>query len=568
MKISINLKRCCIAVIMIAVLMQIQTVAFAEEPDIESAKNGILEIYTGLTDSDGNFYKLKNSTGFLVANGDDGAFIVTNNHSINATSKEKAALIKQHKSLGQSYGMSSLSYRVVVKGDVTEEVTLLSNSKVEDFCILQADKVINEKTAIPLGDSDKIAENDTVFSLGFSEYASELDYTYFDASDVISYSGYVTQKENMISDVAYIQHSSMVDEGTSGGPLVNSEGYVIGINNVEFNEEGISSYYSLPINSVKEILDNRGIFYVSDDWNSTYTKLKSTYEECSKIIADREYKSSSLEELTSAVQEATTLFDSFDNPSVQTMANMLNKLNDAKSKIVKKMPKTTIVIYVLAGINVLLLALLIRLLVLNKKSVKKEKKSRIKRKSAKQKNNKHIKGANQKTSDPLPALKQSNSVEDNNVVNINSNENTQDLFDATVCIPEDKSDYDMSDADEEKTVCLIFDKPTDQQSVFKNRKTIARIRQIQTGRLTTVDKQEFVIGKSPEKSDFVISNSAVSRTHAAIRWIDSKYYIFDLNSSNGTYINNVMVNENGMELKDRDVIMLANEAFVFEVINI
>ncbi len=41
-----------------------------------------------------------------------------------------------------------------------------------------------------------------------------------------------------------------------------------------------------------------------------------------------------------------------------------------------------------------------------------------------------------------------------------------------------------------------------------------------------------------EKGDVIISDSEASSTHCQIQFIDGSYHIFDMNSTNGTYVNN------------------------------
>lgn len=75
------------------------------------------------------------------------------------------------------------------------------------------------------------------------------------------------------------------------------------------------------------------------------------------------------------------------------------------------------------------------------------------------------------------------------------------------------------------------------------------------------------VGKSTDKADIVIAgNLAVSRVHAQIIWKEQKYYVRDLESANGTFLNNERLapNEN-MELKNGDKLIFADEEYEFKV---
>lgn len=50
------------------------------------------------------------------------------------------------------------------------------------------------------------------------------------------------------------------------------------------------------------------------------------------------------------------------------------------------------------------------------------------------------------------------------------------------------------------------------------------------------NKTEVIVGRNPD-CDFVINNSGISRVHCKIELIDGKFYITDLGSSNGVFIN-------------------------------
>ena len=73
-----------------------------------------------------------------------------------------------------------------------------------------------------------------------------------------------------------------------------------------------------------------------------------------------------------------------------------------------------------------------------------------------------------------------------------------------------------------------------------------------------------IIGKSGELSDRVISMATVSRVHARIRFSEGEYYIMDLNSRNGTFVNGELL-PGGEEVKisDGDGISFADAVYRF-----
>ncbi|MHB8133377.1 MAG: FhaA domain-containing protein [Anaerolineaceae bacterium] len=62
-------------------------------------------------------------------------------------------------------------------------------------------------------------------------------------------------------------------------------------------------------------------------------------------------------------------------------------------------------------------------------------------------------------------------------------------------------------------------------------------------------------------NNLVIDHPAISREHAQIRYIHGKYVVFDLNSTSGTYVNDIKVNQ--MSLYPGDVINLAGYTIIY-----
>lgn len=79
-----------------------------------------------------------------------------------------------------------------------------------------------------------------------------------------------------------------------------------------------------------------------------------------------------------------------------------------------------------------------------------------------------------------------------------------------------------------------------------------------------INKDTLLIGRLIDSVDYVIPNRAVGKIHAELKKIGDHYYITDLNSVNGTYVNDErLVCNTDVQLKNGDKIMLANETFTF-----
>lgn len=78
-----------------------------------------------------------------------------------------------------------------------------------------------------------------------------------------------------------------------------------------------------------------------------------------------------------------------------------------------------------------------------------------------------------------------------------------------------------------------------------------------------ITKDSFVIGKKQDSVDAVISfNPMISRLHCRVMRQDGVYYISDMGSSNGTYVNGKRLTPNVFQrLSNGDIVRLANAEF-------
>lgn len=108
-------------------------------------------------------------------------------------------------------------------------------------------------TPAELGDSDEIQIGETAIAIG-----NPIDMAYQRSVTQGIISGlnrYVGQVDGGGYMTGLIQTDASINEGNSGGPLLNDKGQVIGMNTVKVSSgEGLG--FSIPINSVKPIIDS------------------------------------------------------------------------------------------------------------------------------------------------------------------------------------------------------------------------------------------------------------------------------------------------------------------------
>lgn len=75
----------------------------------------------------------------------------------------------------------------------------------------------------------------------------------------------------------------------------------------------------------------------------------------------------------------------------------------------------------------------------------------------------------------------------------------------------------------------------------------------------------FIIGKMTDNVNMMIDNPMISRIHAKIYLKEGHYYIEDMNSSNGTYINNTLIQPHSLtEIDTGDYITFSHLTYIFQ----
>lgn len=131
-----------------------------------------------------------------------------------------------------------------------------------------------------------------------------------------------------------------------------------------------------------------------------------------------------------------------------------------------------------------------------------------------------------------------------------------------------RPDRNISEEDDNKTVLLTSQSnetvPLIQlQSIHR-----AFINRVSTMERVEVTKPIFRIGKEAIYVDYYVEgNPAVSRCHAMVIRKRDRYFVRDTNSTNHTYVDDVMLRKNEeKEVESGSIIILANEEFYFEII--
>ncbi len=330
------------------------------EYPIEESLHGIVAVQSGFFDQKGVFQRMKSGSGFLIRNTSENTYLVTCRSIVTNSAKEIKAFCKEReiKTKDQQYVNS---IRIIVKGDVSVEAEILTQSEEQDYCVLTTASVINEKRALKMGDSDAVHRGDSVTALGFPDDIESIE---FSDSDVEIKEGKLLQKEDGPNELFFFRHSAPVTRQNAGGPLLDECGYVIGLNYPQTEAEGGASCLALPINEIKEVLNNFAISYGSQTNDASYRQLADLIAECRELSAKGNYKKSSLEQLNQALQKAEEVIQQEEADEV-VYTEAYRMLTAAKVRLVPKTEKITIAIWILAALIVLSAVWLLILLLKN-----------------------------------------------------------------------------------------------------------------------------------------------------------------------------------------------------------
>lgn len=161
------------------------------------------------------------------------AYIVTNNHVIQDADQVKT----------------------VLSDGTTLAATVVGTDFISDIAVLSISSK-NIDTVAQLGNSDQLQLGETVMAIG-----NPLGFNGTMTSGIISYNNRLIPV-SLNQDGTYdweqnvIQTDAAINEGNSGGALVNLNGQVIGINTMKISDTGVEGLgFAIPINEVMKNVD-------------------------------------------------------------------------------------------------------------------------------------------------------------------------------------------------------------------------------------------------------------------------------------------------------------------------
>ena len=512
----------------------------------EDPSNGILQVMLAYVDDEGVRSYYTAGTCFLI----NEEYVITNKHIFDLDTDmdpDPDVVYTIRELVMDGEGLDELADNdphlklyVFANRDTNVEATVHENaqSDVLDFAALHLSEKIYGREPLVLGDSDSIAQRDNVYAYGFP--ADSISNKNFNTKDDVSISSGIVSKVTVTGSVDIIEHTSQLDEGNSGGPLVNDAGEVVGINEFIVDQKN----YSIQINVIKEILDTWGIPYTGATGGSTgggTEPTELTVEDLqakidtAKALSLDGYTEESVKAFQDAIAEAESV--AAGNPDSAAIESAINDLSAAQSGLIKPEPEPEpepaegpnwfLIGGIIAIVVIVIVVVVIIIVVVNGN----------KKKKAKQ-----VPPVQPKAVPPVQP-------------------NTPPVS------PVQPGGYPTMPQDDGAGETTLLDSGAGETTLLGGGMGGAYLIRKKNGEKIPITSQNFAIGKERRRVNYCISdNTSVSRYHVVIMKKGSDYYAADQKSSNFTFVNGVQLSPyQETLLTDRSTLKLSDEEFEFHV---
>ncbi|MBR1693258.1 MAG: trypsin-like peptidase domain-containing protein [Lachnospiraceae bacterium] len=249
--------------ISIAIVMPVQADGFSA--DYARERTAVLAEYVELPGISG---PVGYGTCFFVGkDGEDPTYLVTNHHVIeDYLNYGKGAWVTIEDGHGNQLDCR-VTMRVYYSSSEFEEAYVVAYDDTKDIAILKLENPTSKRKAFLLHSPESDMQGQSVYPVGYPGSADNSvvePNSSWSMSDVSITNGiiskFITQRG---TGVRMIQTNAEIQPGNSGGPLVDENNSVVGINTLVYFGDVANVYYAVNIGEVEDILNRNNISYDS-----------------------------------------------------------------------------------------------------------------------------------------------------------------------------------------------------------------------------------------------------------------------------------------------------------------
>lgn len=524
----------------------------------ENPADGTLQVWLEYEDDNGHSTALSGGSCFLI----NEEYVLSNYHIFNLN-EEIAEGVTIRSAAMAMLGLSELKdndphlkIRVYANRDMSVQATIHDSvqSQTMDYVAMKLSDKIYDRKPLALGDSSTVQQTQPVNAYGFPEDSIE-NKEFNTAADVSATDGTIS-KLTVGGRADFFEHTAQLNHGNSGGPLVDSNKAVIGVNTFTYGNSSDQKYYAVQINAIKSGLDTFGISYINAGAQTTsqtpdeeepeekegpdadlVTALKSEITKA-KAVDTKNYTEESVKVLNDTIAEA----EKVANNTEATDAQVTTATSDVKAAVENLEEKSGMNFLLIGGIaaGVIVVVVVIIIIVVSSNSKKKKKAPA---------------GNGNVPPSGMPQQPNAAAVPPNRA---------PEQPKAPYAQPYQAQPYQAEPEGAGETTLL--DSGAGETTLLNGAGSAYLIRK-KNGEKITINSQNFAIGKERRRVNYCISdNTSVSRYHVVITKKGSDYYAADQKSSNFTFVNGVQLNPyQETLLTDRSTLKISDEEFEFHV---
>lgn len=525
----------------------------------DDPRESIMLMTLGYENDNGNYIPFQAGTSFLI----NDEYVLTNKHVVTVSSNDWdqfVAFVKENFGVDNVQANDShIKLYLYVNRDMKVEATMHDsvNSSDLDFAAVKLSEKIYDRKPVALGESASLQVKDDVYAMGFP--ADSISTKEYNTKDDVSTSAGKISKLTVTGSVDIIEHSAQLTNGNSGGPLLDGNNQVVGVNTFIAGEKN----YSIQIDYIKNALDTFGIAYVSGSGSSSSSDSTEDVDVRTEL-GDAIASAKSLD-LSSYTAESQAAYNNIINSADEVYANAdatdeelqsaLSDVQGASSSLVTaetddteeeavpaKKSNMGLMIAIAAAVIIIIVIIII-----------------VVTKSGKKKN----------APVPGPAPMQGRPGQAPQQNGFQSQAPQQRPYPNPA--PQNPN-YGAPGSDETSLLnagegeTTLLDAGAGETSLLSGASRAYLIRK-KNGEKISISGVSFKIGKERRRVNYCVSdNTSVSRVHCEIIKKGADYYIVDQGATNFTFVNGVQLSPHKETiLSDRSVVKLADEEFEFHL---